>query len=138
MDGDCIDKEVLVIFNDRRRPVKFKCFKNPSENYQSLCSAVEKAFCDILTAEEGSSNHSSESGFYLQMESNEWGGIIDVTPETRVDDHSTVFLCRQKSPNDYTGVGANASEKVRRYRYMYCVIVSYDTCVLIHIVSQYT
>ena len=90
-----VSKEVLVIFNDRRRPVKFECFENPSENYQSLVNAVEKVFCDILTAEEGSS--SSGAGFYLQVESKEWGGIIDVTSETQIDDHSTVFLCKPKS-----------------------------------------
>ena len=54
------DKEVLIVFNDRRRPVKFTCFEDPAESYKSLVRAVENAFCDVLTAEEGSSN--SEGG----------------------------------------------------------------------------
>ena len=91
------DKEVLIVFNDRRRPVKFTCFEDPAESYKSLVRAVENAFCDVLTAEEGSSNSEGGSGFYLQVESKKWGGMIDVTLETQIDDGSTIFLCRQKS-----------------------------------------
>ena len=116
-EPSCIDKEVLVVFNNRRRPVKFKYFEtDPSENYLNLLCAVERAFCDVLTPEEGSSN--SESGFYLQIQSDEWGGVIDVTPETRVDDHSTVFICKPKSHHDFNddSIGADyASEKVATY-----------------------
>lgn len=104
--------EVLVIFDSRRRPVKFTCFQDPCETYQSLINAVEKAFSDVLAAEEGSSN--ADNGFYLQMESKEWGGMIDVTSETQVDDRSTVFLCKPKSRYKAGSVeDANPSEKVR-------------------------
>ena len=62
-EGDREVKEVLVIFDSRRRPVKFVCYRaNPYETYQSLFNAVEKAFCDVLAAEEGSST--SEGGFF--------------------------------------------------------------------------
>lgn len=112
MDIQC--KEVLVIYNDRRRPVKFTCFEDSSENYHSLVSAVERVFCDVLMAEEGSSN--SEGPFYLQMESKQWGGVlIDITSETQIDDHSTLYLCRPKSrskPTTSSFDANSASEKV--------------------------
>jgi len=97
MSEEYCEKEVLVVFQSRRRPVKFKypSASPGSASYRSLFSAIEGAFRDILTAEEGSST--SESGFYLQVESSEWGGFIDVTPETPVDDHSTVYLCKPSS-----------------------------------------
>ena len=96
MSEEYCEKEVLVVFQSRRRPVKFKYpSASPSASYRSLFSAIEGAFRDILTAEEGSST--SESGFFLQVESSEWGGFIDVTPETPVDDHATVYLCKPSS-----------------------------------------
>ena len=112
-EGDREVKEVLVIFDSRRRPVKFVCYRaNPYETYQSLFNAVEKAFCDVLAAEEGSST--SEGGFFLQVESKEWGGMIDVTAETRVDDHSTVFLCKTNTSRcEASSIGdASPSKKV--------------------------
>ena len=93
MSAECGEKEVLVVFNGRRRPVKFHCpTASPAESYHSLVNAVESAFCDILNAEEG--NSKSDSGFYLQVESREWEGFIDVIPETPINNHATIYLCK--------------------------------------------
>ena len=96
-----------MIFKDRRRPVKFKYSENPLENYQSLICAVEKVFYDVLTAEEGSSS-SETGGFYLQTESNEWGGKIDVTAETPVEDRSILFLCRPTKSRRYSNADSDS------------------------------
>ena len=114
------DKEVLVVFGDRRRPVVFNCSNREDakarvkEEYGWLMEAVESVkFEDVLKAEEGSSI--SDSGcFYLQVESNEWGGMIDVTPETIIPDHGVVFLyryCRESSRSVGSAL-RNSSEKV--------------------------
>lgn len=96
-------KQVLVVFGDRRRPVTFTCSSNgkssqdcAKEEYEWLVRAVESTFEDVLNAEEGSST-SSTGSFYLQIESLEWGGMIDVTPCTVVPDHEVVFLYRHES-----------------------------------------
>ena len=90
-------KEVLVIFGSRRRPVRFKCSFDSSEadQFQSLMDTVENNFNDILATEEGSLN--SVSGFYLQTVSKEWGGLIDVTASTQIEDHQIITLCRNCS-----------------------------------------
>ena len=78
-------KQVLVVFGDRRRPVTFNSSNidgdqgnRAKEEYEWLLRAVESTFEDVLYAEEGSST-SNTGSFYLQIESHEWGGMIDVT-----------------------------------------------------------
>ena len=39
-------KEVLVVFRDRRRPVKFQVSNDPSEEKSSLLQAIQDAFSD--------------------------------------------------------------------------------------------
>ena len=129
MSEEYCEKEVLVFFQSRRRPVKFKypSVSPSASRYRSIFSAIEGVFRDILTAEEESST--SESGFYLQVESSEWGGFIDVTLETPVDDHATVYLCKPSSLSQGhstnnghpTGNRASSSEQVQ-WCYVYFLI----------------
>ena len=62
-------KEVLVVFRDRRRPVKFQVSNDPSEEKSSLLQAVRDAFSDVFpdlaTGEEAWSGSSS---YFLQTD----------------------------------------------------------------------
>ena len=115
-------KQVLVVFGDRRRPVTFNCSTDGSqgdrakEEYEWLVRAVESTFEDVLYAEEGSST-SNTGSFYLQVESREWGGMIDVTPCTIVPDHEVVFLCRHESCG---GVGSLKDSEKRSEKVYMC------------------
>ena len=73
-------KEVLVIFEEHKRPIVFETSTNPIEEHKNLLSAVEIGFKDVLS-----------TGFYLQTESKQWNEIIDVTGT--VEDRTTLFLC---------------------------------------------
>ena len=65
-------KEVLVVFRDRRRPVRFISSVNPTLENKRLLEAVEETFQDVLQSAEGSS---LTSGYYLQRNSKVWGRI---------------------------------------------------------------
>ena len=86
-------KEVLVVFWDKRRLVKFEVSEDPSKDKSSLLHAVQGAFSDEfpnIAASEGISSRPSGSCIF-QMESKEWGvGLVDVAGE--VQDHSTIFI----------------------------------------------
>ena len=61
-------KEVLVVFRDRRRPIKFKVSDDPSEDRSSLLHAVQVAFSDVLpdvAADEGTSTSSDPSNYFF-------------------------------------------------------------------------
>ena len=72
-------KEALVIFKERRRPIRFETSSDPIEEHKNLLSAVEIGFKDIIS-----------SGFYLQIQNKEWNELTDVTGT--VKDRSTLFL----------------------------------------------
>ena len=71
------NKQMLVVFGDRQRPVTFNCSESTKEEYDSLVKAVKSTFEDVLYAEEGSSTTFNTGSFYLQMESHEWGSRND-------------------------------------------------------------
>ena len=86
-------KEVLVIFKERRRPIRFEISSDPIEEHKNLLSAVEIGFKDLIS-----------SGFYLQTQNKEWNELTDVTGT--VKDLSTLFLyCA--SEDDKVGEGAS-------------------------------
>lgn len=94
-------KEVLVVFRDRRRPIKFKVSDDPSEDRSSLLHAVQVAFSDVLpdvAADEGTSTSSDPSNYFFQTESKEWGGLVDVIGE--VQDRSTILIKQPESGNE--------------------------------------
>ena len=66
---DAQNEEVLVVFRDRRRPVKFQVSNDPSEEKSSLLQAVRDAFSDVFpdlaTGEEAWSGSSS---YFLQTD----------------------------------------------------------------------
>ena len=88
-------KEVLVVFQNRRA-IKFKVTDDPSEDKSSLLWAVRDAFSDVLGGSEGAS--STPSSYFFQMESKEWGGLVDATGEA--DNRSTVFIKPTESLNE--------------------------------------
>ena len=51
--------------------------------------AVREAFKDVLELDEGSSQSNS---WYLQLESQEWGGLVDVCGS--IENRCTVYLQR--------------------------------------------
>ena len=83
---ECLEKTVLCVFKDRRRPVTFIQDKEPELERRNLLEAVKVSFSDLL---EGPS--SSCPTYFLQRESKEWGGLIDLTGY--VEDRGTVHLC---------------------------------------------
>ena len=88
MDVQRVEKVVLVVFNNRRRPIKFFS-TDPSEDSKNLMDAVREAFKDVLELDEGSSQSNS---WYLQLESQEWGGLVDVCGS--IENRCTVYLQR--------------------------------------------
>ena len=97
-------KEALVVFWDKRRPIKFKVSEDPSEDKSNLVHAVQVAFSDVfpgLAAGEGASSVPS-----IQTESKEWDGLVDVTGE--VHDRSTIFI---KQPENFTLQGVQTLDE---------------------------
>ena len=80
-------KEVLCVYRERRRPVRFICKESENETIE----AFKETFADVL--EEGSSSEStSQGGFIIQRESKEWGGLIDVTKRDTIEHHARLHL----------------------------------------------
>ena len=91
-----MEKTVLCVFGERKRPVTFKGSTDPVKDRKNLLEAVLLCYSDVLQG--------SEVGHYfLQQESVEWGGWIDLSGI--VQDRSTVRLCSSGK------VGALASWK---------------------------
>ena len=66
-------KEVLLVYNNRKRPVEFQAVpSNPSAEQKNLYNGVQQTFADILSIREGSST-SRHDMFYLQFECQDWG-----------------------------------------------------------------
>ena len=65
------------------RPLKFKASEDPTEEAKIVLDTAMACFSDVLDS-------SSDSSFYLQQESVEWGGLIDISGN--IEDHSTVHL----------------------------------------------
>ena len=83
-------KEVLCVYRERRRPVRFICKESENET-DKLLEAFKETFADVL--EEGSSSEStSQGGFIIQRESKEWGGLIDVTKRDTIEHHARLHL----------------------------------------------
>ena len=89
-------KTVLVVFKNRRRPICFEGSVNPLTEKKNLLDAVQRSFADVITSGEGTSRSACSSGYFLQTESSEWGGLVDVTGH--VQDRATVILQHCQSP----------------------------------------
>ena len=82
-------KTVLAVFMNRRRPVCFQGSEDPKTEKQNLLDAVKTTFSDVISSGEGTSG-AGVGGYFLQTESEEWGGLVDVTGQ--VQDRATVLL----------------------------------------------
>ena len=89
-------KTVLVVFGERRRPVSFESGSTAKEELERLLEAVKVCFSDIISAREGPST-AKEPEFFLQKQSSEWGGLIDITGF--VEDKEVVHLCHSRTAN---------------------------------------
>ena len=67
-------KTVLVVFGERRRPVKFACGFTVKEELENLFEAVKVCYNDIISSNEGTS---TTKQYFLQQESSDWG-LIDI------------------------------------------------------------
>ena len=85
-------KTVLCVFKERRRPVTYRTSNQAQIEKKHLLDAVSVTFADVLSSGEGTSDTKS---YFLQTESTEWGGMIDVTGF--VEDHATVHLCYEST-----------------------------------------
>ena len=80
------EKTVLAVFRNRRQPITFTSGKTPKEEHQNL-----------FESNEGPSSMGDYSrDYYLQRESKEWGGCIDVTGY--VEEKDVIHLCVSSSP----------------------------------------
>ena len=97
MNETRLTKEVLLVYDNRKRPVKFQAAPgDPSAEQKNLYDAVRRDFSDILATGEGSSSACHET-FYLEFESAEWGGeMVDVSGSTVVPAKAIVWL---RKPN---------------------------------------
>lgn len=68
-------KTVLVCVGERRRPVQF------SGSNQQLCTAVRKAFTDVITPTDG---------VFLQIKDETWGGMFIDLVDQDVPDRSVL------------------------------------------------
>ncbi len=84
-------KTVLCVYGERKRPVTFLGSTDPLKDRKNLFEAVVACFSDVM---EGSS---SQTSFFLQQESVEWGGLIDISGY--VEDRTTVHLCSTPQAN---------------------------------------
>ena len=82
-----IQKTVLCVFRERRRPVTFSASTDEKTEKKNLLDAVKASFSDVLSSGEGTSNPGS---YFLQTESSEWGPI-DITGF--VEDRATIHRC---------------------------------------------
>ena len=99
-------KEVLLVYNDRKRPVEFRTVPgNPSAEQKNLYNAVERVFADVFSTGGGlSSSSQNHEVFYLQFECEEWGGeMVDITGSVVVPSKSIVYL-RKPLNKDTTNV----------------------------------
>ncbi len=78
-------KEVLVVFKDRRRPIVFKCSTDPEEEYQHILESVNEVFADVLLSGEGTTS------YYLQRDSKVWGQI-DLNSKDKLADHEILHI----------------------------------------------
>ena len=78
-----VQKEVLVLFGKRRRPVTFSGDENAAKEYKSLMNASIEAFKDILDSGEGTSSSKSTHSCYFQIESEKWGGLINLSERVK-------------------------------------------------------
>jgi len=85
-------KTVLAIFGERQRPVRFECGCTAKEELENLFEAVKVCFSDVISTSEGSSTIKE---YFLQRESSDWGGMIDITGF--VMDKEVVHLCCSKT-----------------------------------------
>lgn len=80
-------KTVLGLLKERRRPVQFKCGLSAKAEYENLLQAVKMCF-EVTALNKGVS---STCDYYLQQETKEWRGLIDVTGY--IQDKEIVHLC---------------------------------------------
>ena len=85
-------KEVLVVYGDRRRPIVFEPSDDPKEERVRLLDAVKAAFSDLLVSETGD----GINNLYFQTKSDKWDGqMIDLVDN--VCDGAIVHLCQQST-----------------------------------------
>ena len=92
---ESVYKTVLCVFKDRRRPITFKASGDAQTERQNLLDAVRVTFSDVLSCGEGS----SASSYFLQTESSEWGGMIDLLEH--IEDRGTVYVCHSTNVRTY-------------------------------------
>ena len=85
-------KTVLCVFKGRRRLVTYRTSNQVQIEKKHLLDAVSVTFADVLSSGEGTSDTKS---YFLQTESTEWGGMINVTGF--VEDRATVHLCYEST-----------------------------------------
>lgn len=104
-------KEVLIVYNNRRRAVRFRTAPDPCTEHKNLYDAAEEVFKDIFLLGEGSSSSSHGTAFHLEFESEEWGKqMVGILGSVTVSSKAIVYLRRQfdvRLPTDYIRENVN-------------------------------
>lgn len=78
-------KSVLCVFGERKRPIIYDSADDWEQEKDNLMRSIKATFSDLLGETE------TLESYFLQQESAEWGGLIDV--HKKLKDHDTVHLC---------------------------------------------
>ena len=87
-------KTVLCVYSGRKRPIVFEGSSDPTKDRKNLLEAAILDFADILPE-----SSTSSGDYFLQQESSEWGGLIDLSGF--VKDRTTVYLCCSEGEVSY-------------------------------------
>ena len=102
MAADSGQKEVIVVFKDRRRPIVFMQvldrFSRRTPAHFGSCK--NEVFADVLSSGEGSSDTSFSSSYYLQRDSKVWGHI-DLNAKDKLADHEVLYIQLSKKSVSY-------------------------------------
>ena len=106
-------KEVLVVYEGRRRPVVLSPVEDTNAQHTYLLDAAKRVFSDLIDSHEGCSSQSTveQRKFYLEMESSKWGGqLIELTGA--VSDGAVVHLTQESASSKVISAYINISHAV--------------------------
>ena len=89
-----MEKEVLVLFGERKRPVRFKAKEDPIDEKASLISATRDVFKDVLGEQvDANDGQAGPNDIILQIKSEKWSGeFVDLHGSMGVADGSVLRM----------------------------------------------
>lgn len=88
-----MEKEILVFYGQRKRIVRFEGCDDLDLQRKRVYDEVRRTFEDVLSSAEGSSTSCSKE-FFLQMENEVWGLMVDFTGA--IEDRQTLHMITEE------------------------------------------